>query len=127
MRRARQAQIASNRAGQDTGPWRAVSASERSRAVSNYAVWFEHVGEYFDDVLVTLKCNRRAAKAIRALPRWAGHWDAASRVWRIHPGYADRLADDLLGLGYSVAVTEVSSKGSGDGQWVRPVDYSASV
>jgi hypothetical protein len=67
-----------------------------------FTVWFEHLGEYYDDVLVSLKYDKRAVAAIRALPPWAGHWDATSKVWRIHPGYAEQLAATLWRLGYTV-------------------------
>jgi hypothetical protein len=53
-------------------------------------------------VLVSLRYDKRAVFAIRALPPWARHWDATSKVWRIHPGYAERLAAALRGLGYTV-------------------------
>jgi hypothetical protein len=74
---------------------------------ANFTVWYEHLGEYFDDVLVSLKYDKRAVTAISALPSWARHWDAASNVWRIHPGCADELAAVLGRLGYTVV-------GSGD-------------
>jgi hypothetical protein len=79
-----------------------VSALPQDGRCENLDVWFEHVGEYFDDVLVTLEYNERAVAAIRALPQWAWHWDATSNVWRIHPGYAERLAASLRSLGYTV-------------------------
>ncbi|WP_131812139.1 hypothetical protein [Mycobacterium mantenii] len=73
---------------------------------------FEHIGEYFDDVLVSPiygARSERAVAAINALPSWARRWDAAFEVWRIHPGYADRLAINLSRLGFTV--------GDGNGRW----------
>jgi hypothetical protein len=68
---------------------------------------FEYVGQHYDDVLVTLEYDKRVVAAIRALPRWARHWDATSNIWRIHPGYAERLAAALIHLGYTVwTITE---------------------
>ncbi len=87
-----------------TSPAR-LRARQHQLAIGRYKnlkVCFEHIGEYYDDVLVTLECDERAVAAIRALPHWAQHWDATSKVWRIHPGYAERLADDLESLGCSV-------------------------
>jgi hypothetical protein len=43
-------------------------------------------------VLVSLKYDGRALTAIRALPPSTRHWDATSKVWRVHPGYAEQLA-----------------------------------
>jgi hypothetical protein len=83
-------------------PLRARQCQRADRRCENFAVWFEHLGEYFDDVLVSLKYERRAVRAIRALPPWTRHWDATSKVWRIHPGYADQLAATLWCLGYTV-------------------------
>jgi|SRR5271163_2668562 len=72
------------------------------RRCENVAIWFEHLGEYYDDVLVSLKkYDKRAVAAIRAFSPWA-QWDATAKVWRIHPGYAERLAADLQSLGYTV-------------------------
>jgi hypothetical protein len=68
----------------------------------NFAVWFERLGEYYDDVLVSQKYDKRAVTAIRALPPSARHWDATSQVWRVHPGYAEQLAASLRRLGYTV-------------------------
>jgi hypothetical protein len=53
-------------------------------------------------VLVSLKYDERAVTAIRALPPSTRHWDATSKVWRIHPGYAEQLAAALRRLGYTV-------------------------
>jgi hypothetical protein len=53
-------------------------------------------------VLVSLKYDKRAVTAIRALPPSTRHWDATSKVWRIHPGYAEQLAATLWRLGYTV-------------------------
>ena len=82
-----------------------LRARQRQRAdlrCEPSAIWFERLGEYFDDVLVSLKYDKRAVTAIRALPPWARHWDATSNVWRIHPGYAEQLAATLWRLGYTV-------------------------
>jgi hypothetical protein len=82
-----------------------LRARQRQRADERYdgsAVLMEHLGEYYDDVLVSLKYDKRAVTTIRALPPWARHWDATSKVWCIHPGYAERLAADLRRLGYTV-------------------------
>jgi hypothetical protein len=82
-----------------------VRARQCQRADGRYessAVWFERLGEYYDDVLVSLKYDKRAVTAIRALPPSARHWDATSKVWRIHPGCAEQLAATLWRLGYSV-------------------------
>jgi hypothetical protein len=68
----------------------------------NFAVSYERLGEYFDDVLVSLKYDKRAVTAIRALPPSARHWHATSKVWRIHPGDAEQLAATLRRLGYTV-------------------------
>jgi Helix-turn-helix domain len=83
-----------------------ASSSEPTAALENVAVWYERLGDNFDDVLVSVKYDKRAVSAIRmlleALPEWAGWWDADSKVWRIHPGYAERLAASLRRLGYTV-------------------------
>jgi hypothetical protein len=68
----------------------------------NFKVRFERLGQYYDDVLFTLEYDKRAVAAIRALPQWARYWDATSNVWRIHPGYSERLAVDLRHFGYTV-------------------------
>jgi hypothetical protein len=82
-----------------------LQARQRQRAggrSENVVVWFEHLGEYYDDVLVSLEYDKRAVTAIRALPPSVRHWDATSKVWRIHPGCAEELAATLWRLGYSV-------------------------
>jgi hypothetical protein len=79
-----------------------VSPSHQDGRCENLDVWFEHVGEYYDDVLVSLKYDERAVTAIRALPSWARGWDATFKLWRIHSGYAGPLATDLQSLGYTV-------------------------
>jgi hypothetical protein len=82
-----------------------LGARQRQRAdgrCENLTIWFEHLGEYYDDVLVSLEYDKRAVTAIRALPPSARHWDATSKVWRIHPGYAEQLAATLRCLGYTV-------------------------
>src|SRR3954451_19546405 len=72
------------------------------RRSENLAVLFEHLGEYYDDVLVSLKYDKRAVTAIRALPLSDRRWDATSKVWRVHPGCAEKLAATLWRLGYTV-------------------------
>ncbi|ORJ57788.1 hypothetical protein [Mycobacterium simiae] len=67
------------------------------------AVLFEHLGHDYDDVLVNVEYNDEpAVAAIVALPLWARWWDSTFKTWRIHPGYADRLAASLRSLGYRV-------------------------
>ena len=78
----------------------------------NFDARFEYVGKYYDDVLVTLEYDKRAVAAISALPQWAWSWDATSNVWRIHPGYAERLATNLRHLGYTVWTTTGSHIGA---------------
>jgi Helix-turn-helix domain len=77
-------------------------ARKRGWRRENFDVWFEHVGEYYDDVLVSFEYNKRTVAAIRALPPGAGYWDPTFKVWRVHPGYAERLAAALIHLGYTV-------------------------
>ena len=79
-------------------PRRRQRADRRSENV----VVFERLGQYYDDVRVRLEYDKPAVTAIRALPDWARHWDEESGVWRIHPGYAERLADVLSSLGYTI-------------------------
>jgi hypothetical protein len=85
---------------------RARRYQRAERRSEKFVVCFEHLGEYYDDVLVTLEYDKRAVTAIRELirelPPWAGRWDTDFKVWRIHPGYADRLAADLKQLGYTI-------------------------
>ncbi len=83
-------------------PLRARQCQRADGRCENSAVWFERLGAYYDDVLVSLKYDKRAATAIRALPPSTRHWDATSKVWRIHPGYAGELAAGLWRLGYTV-------------------------
>jgi hypothetical protein len=83
-------------------PLRARQCQRPGGRCENSAVWFERLGEYFDDVLVSLKYDKRAVSAIRALPPSTRHWDATSKVWRSHPGYAEQLAATLRRLGYTV-------------------------
>jgi hypothetical protein len=91
---------------QPTAPGGYRLRAHRSRRADgrseNLTVWFEHLGEYFDDVLVTHEYDERAVKATRALLTGAGYWDADFKVWRIHPGYAERLVVTLRDLGYTV-------------------------
>jgi hypothetical protein len=77
-------------------------ARKRGWRRQHFVVCFEHLGEYYDDVLVSLEYDKLVVAAISALPVWAGRWDTNFKVWRIHPGYADRLAADLRHLGYTV-------------------------
>jgi hypothetical protein len=72
------------------------------RHSEHFDVWFERIGQYYDDVLVSLEYDKPAVTAVRALPDWARHWDDESGVWLIHPGYAERLADVLSSLGYTI-------------------------
>jgi hypothetical protein len=74
-------------------------------------VWFEHLGEYHDDVLVSLAHDEPAVAATRALLSWTGWWDADFQVWRVNPGYAERLAADLRDLGYTVRCPRKAAKG----------------
>ncbi|WP_096287297.1 hypothetical protein [Mycobacterium ahvazicum] len=54
-------------------------------------------------MLVNFEYNDEpAVVAIVALPVWARWWDSAFKTWRIHPGYADRLAACLRSRGYVV-------------------------
>jgi hypothetical protein len=53
-------------------------------------------------VLVYFEYDKSVVAAIRKLPPGAGHWDATSKVWRVNPGYADRLVVTLRDLGYTV-------------------------
>jgi hypothetical protein len=81
---------------------RHANTGKQSAAVRDFDVRFEWIGEYYDDVLVTHEYDERAVKATRALMTGAGYWDAYFKVWRIHPGYADRLVVTLRDLGYTV-------------------------
>jgi len=81
---------------------RVAQCQRADERYENSTVLFEHLGEYFDDVLVSLKYDKRAVSTIRAFPPSAGYWDTTFKVWRIHPGYAERLAADLRRLGYTV-------------------------
>lgn len=63
---------------------------------------FEYPGP-LDDVIVTMEYSAPAVGAIRNLPQWARTFDAATRTWRIHPAWADRLAASLRRRGYEVA------------------------
>jgi hypothetical protein len=53
-------------------------------------------------VPVDFEYDDSVVAAIGKLPPWAGQWDATSKVWRINPGYADRLVVTLRDLGYTV-------------------------
>jgi hypothetical protein len=81
---------------------RARQFQRSGRRREDLVVLFEHLGKYYDDVLVSFEYDKCAVAAIKALPSGAGYWDATFKVWRIHPGYADRLAADLWSLGYTV-------------------------
>jgi hypothetical protein len=86
-------------------PGHRLQASQIRRAngrCETFKARFEYVGLDYDDVLVTLEYDERAVAAIRALPRWARRWDGSAKVWRIHPGYSERLAVDLRHCGYTV-------------------------
>jgi hypothetical protein len=83
-------------------PLRARQCQRADGRSENFDAWFERIGKHFDDVLVTLKYEKPAVAAIRAVPSWTRWWDATSKVWRIHPGYAERLAADFGHLGYTV-------------------------
>src|SRR5258708_34961401 len=72
-------------------PLQAGQCQRADGRYENFAVWFERLGEYYDDVLVSLKYDKRVT-AIRALPPSARHCDATSMVWRIHPGCAAGLS-----------------------------------
>lgn len=65
-------------------------------------VSFEHCGEYYDDVLVSLRYEKHAVAVIKDLPSCARRWDQAFKVWRVHPDYAGALAARLRDLGYTV-------------------------
>jgi hypothetical protein len=90
-----------------------ASTSKRRAAASDFDVTCEWIGEYYDDVLVSLKYDKRAMRAIRALPDWARYWDSTCKVWRIHPGYAERLVVTLRDLGYTV-IEVISNSGPRD-------------
>jgi hypothetical protein len=77
----------------------------------NLTVWFEHLGEYYDDVLVSFEYDEPAVAAISALLSWDGWWDVDFQVWRVNPGYADRLAAALRDLGYTVRCPTKAAKG----------------
>ena len=83
-------------------PRRGCGARKRTE---NFVVWFEHIGAYYDDVLVSLRYDKRAVAAITGLPSWAGWWDPDFQVWRIHPGHAEPLAAGLQDLGYTIWTT----------------------
>ncbi|MDI3312965.1 MAG: hypothetical protein QJR12_01370 [Mycobacterium sp.] len=71
--------------------------------MSDCAVTCEWIGEHYDDVLVYFDYyDKREVAALKELLSRAGQWDAAFRVWRIHPGYAERLVADLRHLRYTV-------------------------
>ncbi|MDR3665160.1 MAG: hypothetical protein P4L86_33060 [Mycobacterium sp.] len=61
---------------------------------------FESLGEYYDDVIVTFCYDRRAVAVLKAMPRWARHFEAGA--WHIHPGRAELVAACLRALGYTV-------------------------
>jgi hypothetical protein len=77
----------------------------------NVDVWFEHLGEYYDDVLVSFEYDEPAVAAIGALRSWDGWWDADFKIWRVNPGYAERLAAELRSLGYTVRCPRKAAKG----------------
>lgn len=68
----------------------------------NVAVWFERVGQHYDDVLVSFVYDQRVAAVIKALPDWSRSWGATARVWRVHPGYAKTLEASLREIGCTV-------------------------
>jgi hypothetical protein len=69
----------------------------------DFEVLFERLGHDYDDVLINVEHNDEpAVAAIVALPLWARWWDSTFKTWRIHPGYAQRLAANLRSLGYTV-------------------------
>jgi len=90
---------------------RAGRSRRKDGRSKNIDIWFERIGEYYDDVLISFEDDGPAVAAIRALPLWAGWWDADFQVWRIHPGYADRLAAALQDLGYTVRCPRKAAKG----------------
>jgi hypothetical protein len=60
-------------------------------------------------VLVSFHYDKGVVAAIKKLPPWAEYWDADSKVWRIHPGYAKRLVVTLRDLGYTVIEVTTNS------------------
>ncbi|MGO9382397.1 MAG: hypothetical protein ACLP4W_09940 [Mycobacterium sp.] len=78
-------------------------ADTHSVAAGTCAVLFEVMGRDCEDVLVFLqRFDATAVAVIRTLPAWARHWDAATRVWYIHPGVAGTPADRLARIGYRI-------------------------
>ena len=65
-------------------------------------VRFEYPSSAIHDVIVTMDFDQAAVHAIRALPKWARSWDAASGTWRVHPAHADRLAAALRRIGFQI-------------------------
>lgn len=60
-----------------------------------------------DDVLV-FTVDPAAGGIIRALPRYARHFDKRARVWRVNPGAAERVAAALTRQGFDVRVLDKS-------------------
>jgi hypothetical protein len=63
----------------------------------------ERLGGDADDLLITtIGYDPDVTRVIKTLPSWARHYDPASKSWRIHPAYADRLMFALTVIGCAV-------------------------
>jgi hypothetical protein len=61
---------------------------------------FELLGEHYDDCIVTFCYDPRVIAVLKAMPRWARHFDAGA--WHIHPGRIELVALCMRALGYTV-------------------------
>jgi hypothetical protein len=73
------------------------------QTLTDQTVVVERIGRHYDDAVLSFSGFHAASVAmLKGLPPWARHWDAECGVWRIHPGYADRVAESLRRLGVRV-------------------------
>ncbi|CAM2994684.1 hypothetical protein X011_26380 [Mycobacterium tuberculosis variant microti OV254] len=55
----------------------------------------EHLGQDYDDVLLSCECDEYLIAAMMALPAGARWWDLTFKAWHIHLGYVAWFAADL--------------------------------
>ncbi len=71
----------------------------------------EYVGRYYDDAVLTFRHWHGAAVAMLGrLPVWARRWDAAAGCWWVHPGFVERVVEDLQRFGIVVEAVDRSTK-----------------
>jgi hypothetical protein len=80
---------------------RATPEDTTTISIPPACVRFETFGPR-EDVLIHATYDPDVVRIIRQLPPFARTYEAASRCWRVHPAYADKLAAVLTRLGFQV-------------------------